>query len=456
MLPEKFKERMKDLLADEYDSFISALEDKNAVRGVRENLKKCNTGTLKELLGDEIIPLDYVENGYVYKSSKPVGSTPMHHSGMIYMQDPGAMATAAALDIKPDWWVLDTCSAPGGKTSQVAERLSDGGFILSNEYVPKRAKIIVGNLERLGIKNAIVTSLDTAELGKMYKGIFDLVIVDAPCSGEGMFRKSEESLTEWSEENVALCAARQKEILDNVACTVKKDGFLLYSTCTYAIEENEMVIDSFIRKHPEYELIRVKEEVERASDSGIRFTGCSTLNIEYTRRFYPHKREGEGQFIALLKRKSTEEKQTILYKDNTKPLSKQEMEAISSFFKSNFKSTPKGRPVKVGENPVLISHGCPVPPRSVFMSGVLLGEIRSGMLHPSHQLFSCYGDEFKLSEELDDGDTRLEAYLRGEEIPSKNTEKGYIAIKYKGATLGGGKLSGGRIKNHYPKGLRNK
>ena len=200
----------------------------------------------------------------------------------------------------------------------------------------------------------------------------------------------------------------------------------------------------------------LKEEVSRVSSPGIAFEGCECSNIEYTRRFYPHKAKGEGQYIALLKRNKDREKQTILYTDATKPLCKTELEAVNNFFKESLAEKPVGRLVKVGENPIIISHGCPVPPRSVFMSGVLLGEIRGGMLHPSHQFFSVYGDLFKLKEELDETDPRLTQYLKGEEIASDSKEKGFIAIKYMGATLGGGKLSGGRIKNHYPKGLRNK
>lgn len=456
MIPQKFKERMRALLGVEYDNFILALEEKDAVRGVRENLIKSKNGALERIMGDKLIPLDYVENGWIFDGAEAVGNHPAHHAGIMYMQDPGAMSTVAAIDIEPSWWVLDTCAAPGGKSSQIAEKLSEDGFLLSNEYVPKRAKIIVGNFERLGVKGAIITSLDTAELRKMYKEVFDLALVDAPCSGEGMFRKSEDALTEWSEENVALCAKRQGEILDNVAPTVKGGGFILYSTCTYSLEENEMTVDAFLNRHPEFELTKVKDEVSRATADGINYQGCKTENIHLTRRFYPHKRQGEGQFIALMRKKNSENMQTFLYKDAAKPLSKEEKVVIEKFFDENLTYTPKGRLVKVGENPVLILHGCPLPPRSVFMSGVLLGEIRSGILHPSHQLFTALGENFKLCEELGNDPQRLTAYLKGEEIPSRNAGRGYVVLTYEGVSLGGGKLSGGRIKNHYPKGLRNK
>ena len=183
MIPERFKEKMRDILGEEYPRFIEALENGEAVRGLRVNLIKT---TAKQLVSDgefALEPLSYVDNGFILREERAMGASPYHHAGSVYMQDPGAMASAAALDINADWWVADLCAAPGGKSSQIAERLGNEGFLLSNEYVPKRAKIIVGNFERLGVKNAIVTSMDTAKIRDMYEGVFDLVVVDAPCSG---------------------------------------------------------------------------------------------------------------------------------------------------------------------------------------------------------------------------------------------------------------------------------
>ena len=175
-------------------------------------------------LGLTAIP--YTDVGFILRDAEGIGNGAAHHAGMYYVQDPGAMATVSALDVKEGWWVLDTCAAPGGKSSQLASLIGDRGFILSNEYVPKRAKIIVSNFERLGVKNAIVTSLDTAEFPKMFSEVFDLVLCDAPCSGEGMFRKSDEAIEDWSEENVRICAERQSMILDNSAGAVKLGVFL--------------------------------------------------------------------------------------------------------------------------------------------------------------------------------------------------------------------------------------
>ena len=455
MIPERFKEKMKDVLLDEYPKFIEALESGEAVRGMRINLIKT---TPEKLISDgefKLEPLGYVDNGFILREERAMGASPYHHAGMVYMQDPGAMASAAALDIEPDWWVADLCAAPGGKSSQIAERLGKGGFLLSNEYVPKRAKIIVGNFERLGVKNAIVTSLDTARIRDMYEGVFDLVVVDAPCSGEGMFRKSDEAVEDWSDENVRICAERQGEILANARGLVKAGGYLLYSTCTYSPEENEETVAAFLGKNPDFKLVKVKDSLIERTAPGISKYADGVENIEYARRFYPHVSDGEGQFLALLKRdENSDIKQRILYKDEAKSLSKQESAMVSSFFRESLVSAPDGRVVKVGENIVLLSHECPIPKSSVFMSGVLLGEIKGSTFFPHHQFFSAYPELFKSKVELKRGDVRVEKYLAGEEIETDAGVKGWCVVLFEGAALGGGKASSGKVKNHYPKGLR--
>ena len=455
MIPERFKEKMQNILGDEYPAFIDALESKPAVRGMRANLIKTTSKKLADDGEFKLEPLGYVENGFILREERAMGASPYHHAGLVYMQDPGAMASAAALDIEPDWWVADLCAAPGGKSSQIAERLGEGGFLLSNEYVPKRAKIIVGNLERLGTRNAIVTSLDTARLSEMYEGVFDLVVVDAPCSGEGMFRKSEDALEDWSDENVEISAKRQRTILENAKGLVKSGGYLLYSTCTYSPEENEENVDGFISKNPDFRLVKVKAELIEKTRPAMKRYAPNTDNIEYARRFYPHVSDGEGQFLALMQRDGySDTKQRILYKDEAKALSKQESAIVTSFFKEALSEIPKGRVVKVGENITIVSHGCPIPRGSVFMSGVLLGEIKGSTLVPHHQFFSAYGELFKHKEMLSRTDERVAKYLAGEEIDARSDIKGWCAVFFEGAPLGGGKASSGKIKNHYPKGLR--
>ena len=453
MLCKKFKNRMSKLLGEEYDDFILALEGGNAVRGVRVNTLKCKTVALPECGEISLSRLSYAADGYILSDGDGIGNTPEHHSGMIYVQDPGAMASISALDVLPGWRVLDSCSAPGGKSGQAAARITESGFLFSNEFVPKRAKTVVSNFERLGIRNAIVTSLDTAVLPKLYRAFFNLVIADVPCSGEGMFRKSDEAVEEWSEENVALCAKRQREILKNLAPLVCDGGYLLYSTCTYSLEENEMAVDEFLSENPDYTLVPVREELRAVTADGICFDGAKSRELFLTRRFYPHRAEGEGQFIALMQRR-TDEKEKILFKDSAKPLSRDEERAVREFFEKSLINPPEGRIMKSGDNVVVISHKYPIPERSVFSAGVLVGTVEKGRLIPSHQFFSAYGELFKNKEVLTRSDPRLRSYLGGEEISASDDFSGYCAVFYENAPLGGGKASSGRIKNHYPKGLR--
>ena len=456
MLPEKFIKRMKAMLGESFAEFDAALSSP-PVRAIRVNKSKISPEEFEKIFEGKIKAIPYADGGYIPDVQSGLGALAEHHAGMYYCQDPGAMATVSALDIKPDFKVLDTCSAPGGKSSQIADKLASGGFILSNEIVPKRAKIIVGNFERLGITNAMVTSIDTKEFPKMFRSYFDLVLCDAPCSGEGMFRKSDEALEDWSEENVLACAERQLSILENCASVVAPSGYLLYSTCTYSLEENEMVVDKFLSAHPEFSIAEVSEELKSATVPGITPSGSPRSELAKARRFYPHVSEGEGQFIALLKKEENfDELPTILYKDAAKSPTKQELNIIQSFLSENLDSIPNGRIIKQGEGFALVMHGMPIPERSVFMPGVMLGEIRGKNFFPHHQLFTSFGKLFKRKADLSGEPEKLYKYLRGEEIETDSKNSGYVAILYHGASLGGGKISSGKIKNHYPKGLRTK
>ena len=453
MLPERFKDRMQALLGDEYGQFLHALEEESAKKGFRINRLKVDPRAFSKSCKLPAAPLSYVRDGFVLNEDfAGIGNTPMHASGQIYVQDPGAMVSAAALDIEPGMTVCDLCAAPGGKSTQIASAMANEGFILSNEYVPKRAKILVSNFERMGIRCGVVTSLDTSEITKLYENFFDIVVADAPCSGEGMFRKDVPAIEEWSEENVLLCKARQTDILENAAKILKYGGKLLYSTCTYSLEENETVVDEFLAAHPEFELCEVKESLRAVTADGIVFDGAVSRELYKCRRFYPHKADGEGQFLALLRKKG-DNVPTIKFQDSTKQLSRDEAKTVGDFLRSTLISVPEGRICKYGDNIVLISHGYPIPPRSVFSAGVLLGEVRGKNLFPSHQFFSAYGDLFKRKQDL--SYEQAVRYMRGEEIPATDfSDSGWCVLTFGGSALGGGKASGGMIKNHYPKGLR--
>ena len=448
MIPEGFLSRMKDMLGEEFEAFEASLSQPS-VRGIRVNTAKISVADFLEKTTLTLSPIDYAEDGFIPEDCEGIGKTAEHHAGMFYVQDPGAMATVKALDIQPGWRVLDACAAPGGKASQLAAAIGEDGFLLANEYVPKRAKIIVSNFERLGIKNAVVTSLDTSTLGETYPCYFDLVLCDAPCSGEGMFRKYEEAVSEWSEENVRICAERQRKILKNLARAVRPGGYLLYSTCTYSREENEDMVADFLKGHPEFSLCEVNPKLIAATADGLD-------GMVEARRFYPHLSRGEGQFIALMKK---DENSPILTtkvgKDALKPANKADITAFEKFAYDNLFRKPEGKITVTGEYLVLVNHENQIPAFSTFMSGVILGEVKKGNFFPHHQFFSAYGQLFKRREELKAGDAKVEKYLRGEEIAASFTDSGWCCVTYEGVALGGGKASGGRIKNHYPKGLRN-
>lgn len=440
---------MRGILGEQYDAFIEALENPRT-SAFRVNPMKADENVLCAL--SEFAPkkIEHIEGAYCYTGAH-IGNTAAHHSGAIYVQDAGAMCPVEALSLREGMRVLDVCAAPGGKSTQAAAKIGASGLLIANEYVSARAKILVENFERLGLSSAMVVNLDTRDLSRLYDAYFDAVICDAPCSGEGMFRKSDEALTHWSLENISTCAKRQKEILDNVAHMVKAGGELLYSTCTYAPEENEEVVRDFLLSHPDFRLKRIPEPLEAVTSPGIPLQ--DTIPLEYTRHFYPHISQGEGQYLALFERVNCDDMPTVLYKDASSPLKKEEESILRAFLKDTLDKNAVILPRLVGQKLVHVPHAHPVPPRSVFCAGVLLGEIRGKNFFPSHQFFSAFGKSFLRKLELSHDDERVQRYLHGEEICGE-IENGWCVVCCDGVPLGGGKASGGRVKNHYPKGLR--
>lgn len=270
-----------------------------------------------------------------------------------------------------------------------------------------------------------------------------------------MFRKYDEALTEWSEDNVRECAIRQGGILSNLAPVVRPGGYLLYSTCTYSLEENELTVAKFLDTYPDFHIVECSEKIRTVTADGIVPSGVNHPELKLTRRFYPHLNAGEGQYIALLKKDdNSADLPTILYKDAAKPLTKEEIALTQAFLSNAFIDFPNTRLIRQGDYVVSVAHDCPIPSHSVFMPGVILGEIKGKLFIPHHQLFSAYGTQMRECENLTRGDERCDKYLRGEEIEAKEAKSGYCCVCYEGVPLGGGKTSGGRIKNHYPKGLR--
>jgi len=446
-LPIEFENRMKSVLGDEYVEYVKAVNSA-PVRGFRVNTEKISLEGFDKINVFAKDKIPYVENGYYFDYDK-IGNHPYHHAGMLYVQEPAAMMPIECLDIYPDWNVLDMCAAPGGKSTQIKNKLGEEGVLVSNEFIPSRCKILTGNIERLGLKNVVTTCMDTSRLSEIFEGRFDLVLVDAPCSGEGMFRKEEVAVSEWSLENVKKCAERQKEILNNAAKCVKNGGYIIYATCTFSLEENEMMVDDFLKKHPEFEIIKPNERVLNYTENGIRFNGCSTKNIEYCRRFYPHKEQGEGQFAAVLHNTLTAtESKKIRPKKSGKidPI-------IFEFLDDTLTEYDKSHIIMNKDTPTYFTPDFEVPSCTMFSHGVNIGEVRKNYILPHHQFFMAMGKNFKRKIEIGDNLELAEKYIRGLEIPA-DCGNGWAVVTLNGCPLGGAKVSSGIAKNHYPKGLR--
>jgi len=285
MLPEAFLQRIQTQLGAEYDRFLSSLELPRAV-ALRFNPLKGDTPPELPFVGK---PVPWEPLGFYYDPEARPGLHVYHEAGVYYIQEASAMAPVTLLDPQPGEWVCDLCSAPGGKTTQIAGRMQGEGLLLCNEWSPKRAKILSRNIERLGVGNAIVTNEEVSRLADRFGAVFHRVLVDAPCSGEGMFRKEEAAVTDWSPEIVQMCARRQQEILDSAAKLVRRGGRLVYSTCTFSPEENEEVIAHFLSTHPEFQPELLDAPYFDAVPNG-------------SFRLWPHHLRGEGHFAAVLKR----------------------------------------------------------------------------------------------------------------------------------------------------------
>lgn len=447
-LPLDFSKRMKTLLGEEYEDYLAALEEEPQ-KAFRVNTDKISLEDFEKIniFGDEKIP--YVENGF-YLTLQKAGNHPFHHAGMIYIQEPAAMAPAECLEIKKDWKILDMCAAPGGKSTQLKNKLGENGILVSNEIIPSRCKILAGNIERLGLNNVVTTCMDTKKLSLTFPKTFDMIMVDAPCSGEGMFRKEEIAISEWSLENVLKCASRQAEILENAALLLKDGGYIVYATCTFSLEENEMLIDSFLQKHPEFEIIPVSERVRTATADGIAFTGCLCENIRYARRCYPHKMCGEGQFMALLHNKNEPLATAVAQNKKQKP-----EKTVLDFLNDTLEEYTEENLLSLNENPIYFTPDFYVPKGAAFSCGITIGEIKKNYILPHHQFFMGLGKNFKRKINLHPNSEELRKYLHGEEIPA-NCENGWAVVTVNGCAVGGAKVVNGIAKNHYPKGLRTK
>ena len=431
--------RMKSLLGDEYNEFLKYYESDN-FRGLRVNTLKCTPDKLKELLDFELVQTPFCKNGfYIPNEIVSLGNNPLHHSGAFYIQEPSATSAVEMLSVEEGDFVLDLCSAPGGKSTQIGAKLNRTGLLWSNEIVKSRANILLSNIERMGIPNAVVSNCHPDVLCERLEECFDKVLVDAPCSGEGMFRKNSDAQTEWSEEHVKSCAQRQLLILNSAKKALKKGGVMVYSTCTFSYEENEGVITKFLSENPDFEI----------EDSKVNF-GRPTL--EYARRIFPMD-GGEGHFAVRLHKKGDGCKNAFTDRKADKIDSK-----ILDFYDTLFIDRPFGENIKVVKDKIIVlpkNYNFDIKGLTILRAGVILGEIVKNRIEPHHSAFMALRqDECKNYVDFDLNDNEIKAFLHGEEIAITDKVKGYTAVCVNGITTGFGKASNGRLKNKYPKGLR--
>lgn len=459
-LPIEFEKKMKAFLGDEWDDFLYSY-DNNRFQALRFNTLKVQSPEermriLKTLKISSDKKVSWANEAYYFDENVRPGKHPYHEMGLYYIQEPSAMSAAALLAPKPGMRVLDLCAAPGGKSTQLATYLGDSGLLVSNEINTQRSRILSQNIERMGIKNAIVTNEDSFVLASHFPGFFNAIQVDAPCSGEGMFRKLPEAIEQWSMENVAICAARQKEILDNAAVMLKPGGTIVYSTCTFSKEENEDVIEYFLERHPDFTL----EEMER---------------------FWPHKVDGEGHFVAKLvrrgcvdtdlkaDRKTKKNKNSKNRKNETKPaLTKENMKLLSEFLDETISEDmaawiKNSRLVMFGEQLYrLPDMEVDIKGLKVQRAGLHIGEFKKQRFEPSHSLaLALKISEAKNVVKLTWDDPQTTGFFNGQSVmlsdeQTAECKKGWALVCVDGYPAGWGKVNGAQVKNHYPKGLRNK
>ena len=470
-LPKEFTSEMKDILGKDYEKYISSLSE-SPVRGLRVNTNKISVNDFLNTFDLPLKKLGYGKDCFILESDDKIGNNAEHLAGLIYLQEPSSMLPVLSSGIDKEnrpLKVLDLCAAPGGKTGQIATIISKDSIIFSNEIIRSRAEILYSNVERQGFKNVVILNEEPKNLAD-FEGYFDYVFVDAPCSGEGMFRKNPETIGEWNTGNVELCYQRQREILAVAEKLVAEDGKLIYSTCTFSKEEDEKIVEWFIENFG-YEIQDVPDEIKKV-------TVPSTAKVdggEFARKFYPFTGDGEGQFLCVFKKNIDEKPTEKLYKKkhfkNLNVIGRSDCNFVTEFMKNNMKKVYTYNDIyELGKTvflaPVAFDEKLQtaIDFLKLISFGVKLGTIEKGRFEPNHNLFIALCDELKRKIEL--SDNGLKKYLHGEELDlsakdnfsgetlTENLSDGYSVICYKGYAVGGGKILKGKVKNLYPKGLR--
>ena len=445
---QDFITKMQNLLGDESPKFFNALESPSQ-KGITVNTGRLNGQDFVTLADFPTSPIPQVSNGYYTKNLK-IGNHILSHLGIIYSQEPSAMYPVEMLDVQPGDVVLDLCSAPGGKSIQILEKLNGTGFLISNEIVYNRAKILYENLTKMGFKNFAITCNNPQDFSLLNMK-FDRILVDAPCGGEGMFRKDNFDFNAYNNSSIETNSRRQINILNSIAGLLKPGGKLVYSTCTYDTRENEEVVKAFIDNHTNYQLTPCPR-LDSVTVAGVDID--THTNTTLCRRRYPHLFDGEGQFMALLTNiePDTEEYFAKNIIPGYEPIYKKDVEIIRKAFKdiadiSHLDILKRNDNYYVVPDITLNLKGL-----NVVSIGVLMGNIERGNLKIAHEFYHAYSNLF--NNHIDLNLSQVDHYLRGEELEISSDTTGVCVVTTYEIALGGGKLTQGKLKNYYPKNLR--
>ena len=443
-LPQEFLSRMENMLGDEYPAFLASYEQ-GKIQGLRINTLKSDGKAVFDEFDLKAVP--WCDSGYYFNGDDRPGKSVLHEGGAFYIQEPSAMAVVESMDIQMGDKVLDLCSAPGGKSSQISCKLQGSGLLVSNEIIPSRAKILSQNIERMGIRNCLVLSEAPNSLAKRLKGVFDKILVDAPCSGEGMFRKNPLAIEEWSPANVENCKQRQLDILDSAAQMLKVGGVIVYSTCTFSKQENEEVINEFLQNYSDFEVVESKYKF----CCGYTLDG-SKFNDQLTKanRIFPHKLDGEGHFFAVLK--NNEQTNHCKYAIQSSKVDPKAIKEYKAWQNDNLNIELDAN-LSFGQTLYAMPLGTPrLDGLKVERAGLQLGEYKKNRFEPSHALaMALKSCEVKRVLSLTKQDAEM--YLSGQALDAGGL-KGWTLATYKDVSLGWCKCDGAIAKNHYPKGLR--
>ncbi len=456
MLPTLFLQRMQALLGAEYGEFLAAYD---RPRNVGLRLNPLKTKTPPDLSRFGLTPVPWADGGYYYNMDSRPGLSAYHEAGLYYLQEPSAMAPAGLLDVRPGMRVLDLCAAPGGKTTQLAAALQGQGLLVCNEIHPKRARILARNVERLAVANALVLNEHPQRLAERFSGFFDRILVDAPCSGEGMFRKEEAAVADWSPETVEMCARRQLEILRCAAGMLAPGGRLVYSTCTFAPQENEGTVSRFLAEAPDFTVAAAEAPWFAPGRPG--WVENPAPGIERTFRLWPHKLNGEGHYAAVLEKRNDSAVETarcgrpsdLPSRGRPRRAAPTDPEALlQAFCKETGAALPEGRLLEFGQSLLLVPDGMPeLHGLKVLRAGLELGQVLKNRFEPAHA-WALWLKIARSAADFPADSPEIAAYLRGQTLSGPQT--GWTLVTADGLSLGWAKGSGGSLKNHFPKALR--